>query len=358
MPKSDANWASEQKYMKMALALAEKGRGRVSPNPLVGAVIVKGGRVVGRGWHEHYGGRHAEANAIIHAGKNASGADLYVTLEPCNHYGKQPPCTKAILESGIKRVFAAIEDPHAVSNKGADFLRKKGVPVNIGICAPEAQKQNEFYIKSVASNTPFVTIKIAMAQNGYITYGDGKRKGISHRRANEFVQNLRARHDAILVGLNTILKDDPKLSVRKNPKLNPVRIILDSQARTPLESRVLQENGQTIIACTASAPQERVAALERAGAKIVVAKDLGGEVDLNSLMENLHARGINSVLIEPGNITATGFLSKNLFDRIIIIVARRKIKEGMPAFSLKKKIHAKIRGIERAGPDIIITIEK
>ena len=166
MPKSDANWASEQKYMKMALALAEKGRGRVSPNPLVGAVIVKGGRVVGRGWHEHYGGRHAEANAIIHAGKNASGADLYVTLEPCNHYGKQPPCTKAILESGIKRVFAAIEDPHAVSNKGADFLRKKGVPVNIGICAPEAQKQNEFYIKSVASNTPFVTIKIAMAQNG------------------------------------------------------------------------------------------------------------------------------------------------------------------------------------------------
>src|SRR3989344_769529 len=206
MPKSDANWASEQKYMKMALALAEKGRGRVSPNPLVGAVIVKGGRVVGRGWHEHYGGRHAEANAIIHAGKNASGADLYVTLEPCNHYGKQPPCTKAILKAGVRRVFAEMEDPNPVSRHGAGFLRKHGVQVDIGMCGKGAEKLNEFYIINVRRKRPFITIKIAMTERGFITYGDGRRKAISGKADMAFVQKLRERHDAILVGLNTVLK--------------------------------------------------------------------------------------------------------------------------------------------------------
>jgi len=346
-----------KKYMEMALKLAKKGSGMVSQNPMVGAVIVKGKRVVGRGWHKKYGSEHAEANAIIDAGKKARGADLYVTLEPCNHFGKQPPCTKAILKAGIGRVFAAMKDPHHVSNKGEQYLRKNGIPVHIGMCKNEAEKLNEFYITSVRYGMPFVTVKIAMTADGFITHGDGKAKRIAGKKESAFVQNLRERHDSILVGLNTIIKDNPRLTVRKNPALNPVRIVLDSEARTPLSARILRESGETIIACTHAAPRKRILALRKKGAQIVVAGKKG-RVDLRQLLKKLNALGIQSVLVEPGNMTATSFLSGGLFDRIIIIVARRKIKGGLEAFRLGKKIRARVIEKRPVGNDTMIILEK
>ncbi len=347
-----------EKYMKMALELAAKGIGRASPNPLVGAIVVgKAGKVVGKGWHQYYGGRHAELNALRDAGKKAQGADLYVTLEPCNHYGKQPPCTKAILKSGVKKVFVAIKDPHKISNDGAKFLHKHGISVRFGLCAKEAKKQNEFYIKSLAKRRPFITLKIAITEQGFITYGDGKRKPISGKGSFNYVQQLRAEHDAILAGLNTVLMDNPKLAVRGNPALNPVRVILDSLARTPINAKMLNQKGKTIIACTKNAPQKNISALKRKGVKIIIAGE-GNFVKLENLMEKLYTAGIRSVLVEPGHKTATSFLESNLFDRIIIIVARRKIREGLLAFSPKRKVKATIKQIMRKGNNTIIVAEK
>ncbi len=344
--------------MKMAISLAERGRGFVSPNPLAGAILVRGDRVVGRGVHKEYGKEHAEAAAIEDAGEKARDADLYVTLEPCNHYGKQPPCTKAILEAGIKRVFAAIKDPNPVSKHGAAYLRKKGVFVELGMCEKEAEKQNEFYIKSVRSKRPFVTLKIAMTEEGFITWGDGKAKQIGGRKQHEYTQKLRADYDAVLVGLNTIIKDDPRLAVYDNPDMNPVRVILDSEANTPLEAQVLKERGRTLIACTERAPWKKVTELWKKGAEMIIAGGREGDVGLARLMDALHARKIQSVLVEAGNRTATSFLSQGLFDRIIIIVCRKNIKEGTPAFGLAEKIRVRVAGTKKLGKDLMLVLEK
>ncbi len=347
-----------KKFMLKALGLAARGEGRVSPNPLVGAVIVKGGRVVGRGWHRGYGGAHAEANAIADAGAKARGGALFVTLEPCNHFGLQPPCTKAIIDAGIAKVFAAIRDPNPVSQNGAAELERNGIPVRFGICRKEAEKQNEFYIKSLALRRPFIALKIAMSRDGFITYGDGKSKRISGKASRAFVQQLRKKFDAILVGANTIHKDNPRLTCRENPALNPTRIILDSLARTPPGSMVFSQEGETIVVCTKKAPQKNRAALLARGAAVVVAPEKGGMVELKWLMKNLHSRGIRSVMVEPGNRTATSFLQAGLFERIYITVSGKAIENGLKAFSLKKSIAVKSAGAIKLGTDTLISLEK
>lgn len=343
--------------MLEAIRLAEKGRGKVSPNPMVGAVVVKNGKIVGKGWHERFSARHAEVNALKKAGKKAMGADLYVTLEPCNHYGKQPPCTKAILEAGIKRVYFACGDPNKASRHGAKELVKKGVMVIGGIHGKEAEKQNEFYIKSVCLGRPFITIKIAMTRNGFISWGNGKRKRVSGQKSSEFAQLLREKHDGIMVGIGTMLNDDPMLSVRGKPWLNPARIILDSGARMSPRAKVFSQKGKTIIVCTKKALKKDVEALRKRGAEIIMGKSENGRVDLRWLMKKLYTLGMRSLLAEPGKELATSLLERKLFDRLIIIVAEKEPKSGLAAFKLKKTVRVHLAAVERSGKDLILVGE-
>ncbi len=351
--------ANHEKFMLEAIRLAAKGEGAVSPNPMVGAVIVKGGRVVGRGWHKFYGGKHAEANAIENAGKKASrGGTIYVTLEPCNHYGKQPPCTKAIIEAGIHEVFYACADPDKGSLHGAAELRKHGISTHYGLCKKEAEKQNEFYIKSLAQGRPFIALKSAMTSDGFITYGNGKHKRISGGAAKAFTQSLRKKFDAILVGVNTIIKDNPRLTYRKNPGFNPTRIILDSAARSPPRSRVFSEKGATIVVCTAKANAQKIRKLEERGTAVIIAKESNGQVDLHWLAKALFEINIRSVIVEGGQRTSTAFLEAGLFDRIYIIIAQRALKNGLKAFAPKKSIEVKAVEAKSLGRDTLVVLEK
>ncbi|MBI4210436.1 MAG: bifunctional diaminohydroxyphosphoribosylaminopyrimidine deaminase/5-amino-6-(5-phosphoribosylamino)uracil reductase RibD [Candidatus Diapherotrites archaeon] len=354
----NARHAAHVKFMLEAIRLAERGIGKVSPNPMVGAVVVKGGKVVGRGWHGFFGGKHAEFNALEKAGKKAQGADLYVTLEPCNHHGKQPPCTKEILHAGIRRVFAACPDPNKASKNGAKALRKAGVETKFGLCRKEAEKQNEFYIKSVLSGRPFITIKTAMSSDGFITYGDGRAKRISGRKDFSYTQELRLRHDAILVGVNTVLKDNPKLTYRRDKSLSPTRIVLDPRARTPPNARVVSQGGETLIICTRDAPRARAGRLAMKGAEILVARSRAGRIDLRAMLASLHSLGIRSVLVEGGAFTASRFLEERLFDRLVIIIASMKIRKGLEAFKIGRRVRARIAETKKIGNDEVIVAEK
>jgi len=347
-----------EKYMRMALEIARRGRGKVSPNPLVGAVIVKGGKVIAKGWHERYGGKHAEANAIEKAGKKAKGADLYVTLEPCNHYGKQPPCTKAVIRAGIKRAFIAMEDPNKLSRHGAKELERNGIKVEKGICRHEAEKQNEFYIKGLREGRPFVTLKIAMSSDGFISFGDGRAKRISGRASSDLVQKMRKEHDAVLVGINTVLRDDPLLTVRNDPESNPLRIVLDSKLSMPKSARMLVQKGETIIVCTEPVDARRRREIAEHGGLVIVAGKKGSRVSLRDMLSELYKMGVQSVLVEAGNRVATSFLSERLADRMVIIVSGRKITKGLKAFSLKRKIRFGISEHRPLGKDTIVVLEK
>lgn len=349
---------NKEKFMLEALMAAEKGRGFVSPNPLVGAVLVKNGKIVGKGWHKKYGARHAEANAIIDAGRKAKGAELYVTLEPCNHYGKQPPCTKAIIEAGIRKVNAAIRDPNKKSKSGAKELKRKGISVEFGMCADLAEEQNEIFIKNTGQKKPFFTLKIAMARDGFITWGDGRRKLISGKESIEYAQEMRKNHDAILVGVNTIIKDNPRLTYRKNWELNPARIILDPKARTPENSIIFKEKGRTIIVCTKKAKPEKMWKLLLKGAEIIVAKSKAGKIDLKWLEKELFATGIMSVMVEGGSKTASAFLGAGLIDRFCAVVSDKEIKKGLRPFKLRKKINFHITEIARLGKDTLIVMKR
>jgi len=346
----------EKKFMEMALKLALKGQGFVSPNPMVGAVVVKGGKAVGKGWHKRFGGKHAEINALDEAGRKAKGADLYVTLEPCSHYGKQPPCTKSIVKAGIKRVFVAMNDPNPVSKHGGKELERRGIRVLTGLCRSEAEKLNEFYITSLRKARPFIALKIAMSIDAKISYGNMRGKKISGKKAFEFTQDLRKKFDAVLVGVNTVILDNPGLDVRGKPELNPRRIVLDSGARTPLNSKIFSLKGETIIACTRNAPGERLEQLRERGAEIIVC-GRGRKVDLKTLMKKLYGKGVRSVLVEAGSETAASFLGQKLFDKVFIVVAGRRIGEGLEAFRLERKVKAKISKTKKLGKDLLLEIE-
>lgn len=348
-----------RKFMLEGVKLAGKGTGKVSPNPMVGAVLVKNGKIVGRGWHDHFGGKHAEVNAIENAGRKARGATLFVTLEPCNHYGKRPPCTEAIIEACIKEVHIATLDPNRGSRQGARELQRKGIKVHTGLCRQEAEKQNEFYIRSLRYHRPFIALKTAMTSDGFISYGSMRGKRITGKRAFEFTQGLRAKHDAVLVGVNTVIKDDPLLNVRKRQELNPIRVVLDSRGKTPLSSRVLREKrGETLIVCTKKTSPKKIKAFASRGATVVIARSSRQGVDIAWLMKKLCKLGVHSVLMEGGNRISTSFLQHKLFDRIYLLVAPRQIKNGLKAFSLKKSIAVKITEKKKLGKDLLLVMEK
>ena len=293
---------TDSEYMRLALQLAQKGAGRVNPNPMVGAVIVKDGAVIGQGYHQQYGGLHAERNALAACTTSPQGATLYVTLEPCCHYGKTPPCTEAILEHGIHRVVIGSDDPNPlVAGKGIEILRSHGVEVTTHVLQEECDKLNEVFFHFIQTKTPYVVMKYAKTLDGKIATKTGASQWITGETARHRVHEDRNRYAAIMAGVGTVLADDPQLTCRIEGGRNPIRIICDTHLRTPLTAQVVTTTASapTILA-TAEADLARHQPYLEAGCQVVVVPERAGHLDLNALMVQLAAQNIDSILLEGG----------------------------------------------------------
>lgn len=326
----DIKNSQHEKFMRMALELAGQARGRTSPNPLVGAVIVKDGEVVGQGYHRKAGTPHAEIHALREAGDKSRGATLYVTLEPCSHFGRTPPCSEAVISAGIAEVYVAMQDPNSlVAGRGIKQMREAGLTVHVGLMENEACKLNEIFSKYITTKVPFVLLKSAMTADGKIATGVGHSKWVTGEAARAKVHELRDWYDAILVGVNTVLADNPSLTCRlPEGGRDPVRIILDSAARTPPEALVLtqESSAPTYVAVTDKAPLDRIKALTAVNAKIIrVSQDLHGRVDLRELLDKLGEMEVTSLLVEGGAEVAASFLDQGLIDKILTFIAPKII---------------------------------
>ena len=319
-PSEDARW------MRRALDLAEGGRGRTSPNPMVGAVVVSGGRAVGEGFHVRAGGPHAEACALAHAGAAARGATMYVTLEPCNHHGRTGPCVDAIVGGGITRVVAAVADPNPrVEGGGAGALRAAGIAVRMGCLAEEARRQNRVFFGAVARGRPHVTLKCAMTLDGKIAAADGSSRWITGEAARRQAHRMRSEADAVAVGIGTALADDPSLDVRLPepwPR-EPYRVVVDSGARLPVTARVLAAGRpeRALVAVADTAPADRVATIVARGASVLTCRARQGRVDLEDLCRQLFGLEVMGLLVEGGSVLAAAFLEAGLVDRVAFFIA-------------------------------------
>jgi diaminohydroxyphosphoribosylaminopyrimidine deaminase/5-amino-6-(5-phosphoribosylamino)uracil reductase len=323
--RKSTNHREAEKFMSLALRLARRGLGRTSPNPVVGAVIVKDGRIVGQGYHRAAGKPHAEVEAIRNAGSEARGAELFVTLEPCNHHGRTPPCTEAIREAGIGRVYFGIEDPNpGVTGGGESTLRKAGIDVVGPVLEHRCRRQNEVYLTNVSQRRPFVYLKLAMSLDGRIATRTGHSQWITSEKARAKVHRLRDRVSAVMVGIGTVVADDPRLTTRLpgGRGRNPIRIVVDSQLRTPPSAAILNSpGGPGVIIASASEPcAERRLALERKGARVLTTSGCS-RVDLKDLMPRLFKIGITSILIEGGGGLAWGALDARVVDRCLFFYA-------------------------------------
>lgn len=314
---------SDTKYMKLALALAEKGRGHVNPNPTVGAVIVKDGEIIGQGYHEVFGGPHAERNALNHCTASPRGATLYVTLEPCCHFGKTPPCTEAIIQSGISRVVIGTLDPNPkMSGNGAALLRAHQISIEVGVLEEECKKQIREFRKWITTGKPFVFLKYAMTLDGKIATRCNRSKWITGEKARLHVQKTRGSCSAIMVGVNTILQDDPMLTCRMEACKSPIRIICDTHLKTPLTCSVVQTAGEyaTWIA-TCSRDEARKRLYEKKNCKILNVKKKDHHVDLSDLMTLLGRQNVSSVLLEGGGTLHWSALKQQIVDEAQIYIA-------------------------------------
>lgn len=317
---------TKYEYMQLAIELAKKGIGHTSPNPMVGCVIVKDGKIMTDGYHEQYGGHHAERNALNKCEEDLTGADLYVTLEPCCHHGQTPPCTDIILERGIGRVFIGAMDPNPkVAGKGAHILREHGVQVETGILERECLELNEVFMQYISTGIPYVAMKYAMTMDGKIATYTGDSKWVTGEVARRHVHELRKRYSAIMVGIGTVLVDDPMLNCRIEEGVDPVRIICDSRLRIPLESRIVQtaKDVSTIVAY-AVGDDEKEKALRATGVELIQINE-NDRVDFVKLLIELGRRNIDSVLIEGGGTFHGTVLKSGMVNRIFCYMAPKLI---------------------------------
>ena len=354
----------DQDYMKQALKLARKGLGKTSPNPMVGAVIVKDNQIIGRGYHHHYGGNHAEINAFQNARESVNGATLYVTLEPCCYYGKTPPCVEAIIRNNIDKVIIGTLDPNPqVNGRGVEILRQHGIETKVGVLEAECRDLNEAHFKYMSTGLPLVTLKFAQTLDGRIATASGDSRWISGQKFRRLAHQLRATSDAVMVGIDTVLADDPQLTVRLVKGRNPTRVILDTRLRIPLDAEVIRnrEVAPTIIAATSRADEKKLARLREMGIEVMVIKeDEAGEVDLRHLLSVLGERGISSVLVEGGAGVITSLLRQNLADKVIIAIAPKIMGKGIEAVGelniseVSQVLKLSFRKIYRRGEDLVI----
>ena len=313
----------DTKYMRLALDLATQGRGRVAPNPMVGAVIVKDDQIIGKGWHQRYGEPHAERNALAACTANPEGATIYVTLEPCCHHGKQPPCVDAIIAAGISRVVIGSQDPNPlVAGKGIATLQSHGIEVITGVLTAECDKINKEFFHYIKTETPYVTMKYAMTADGKIAAYTGNARWITGEEARRHTHRERGYVRAIMVGVGTVLADDPLLTCRVEGGSNPLRIICDTNLRTPLTSQIVQTAGEipTLIA-TCCADEAKHLPYIKAGCQILTLPQIGGHVDLSALMKQLGKRKISSVIIEGGAALNWSAISAGIVQRVQTYIA-------------------------------------
>ena len=314
---------TDTEYMRMALELAGKGVGLVSPNPMVGAVVVKDGEIIGKGYHRRYGGPHAERDALADCTASPEGATLYVTLEPCCHHGKTPPCTDAVLAGGIRKVVVGIRDPNPLmAGKGVEILRAAGIEVIEGVLEDECRKLNEVFFHYIQTRTPFVVMKYAMTMDGMTATRTGQSKWITGEAARQRVQRDRGRYSAIMVGIGTVLADDPLLTCRAEGGRNPVRIICDTRLCTPVHSQIAQTAAvvPTILA-TACTDIEKRGPLIGLGCRIITVPLRGDHIDLNALMARLGQEKIDSILLEGGSTLHRSFLQSGLINKVQAYIA-------------------------------------
>ncbi len=310
-------------FMKVALRLAEKGKGLTSPNPVVGAVVVKNGKIVGKGYHRKAGDPHAEAIAIDEAGKEAEGSTLFVNLEPCIHWGKTPPCAFKIKEAKVKRVVIGTIDPNPlVNSKGIEFLSKSGIEIRVGVLEEEAKEINAPFLKSMREGIPFVSLKMAMTLDGKVATWNGDSKWISSEESRRYVHLLRFENDAIMVGVGTIIRDDPLLTIRYGKSKEIVRVILDSNLSIPERAKIFEtlERGRIIIFTGRIRDNEKFERLRKKGVE-VIPLETDDKIPLLEVLKYLNKIGVNSVLVEGGHTLSTSFLENSLVDRIYIFVS-------------------------------------
>lgn len=360
-------WNSEdRKFMEMALDLASGGLGHVNPNPLVGAVIVKDGRVISRGWHKAYGGLHAETDALSCCSEDTAGATMYVTLEPCCHYGKQPPCTSAIIRAGISRVVVAMSDPNPlVAGHGVEILRSSGITVETGLCEAQARHLNRVFIKYISTRRPWVVLKTAMTLDGRIAAVSGDSKWVTGEQARHLVHEMRGRYMGIVAGIGTVLADDPMLNCRIEGMRQPVRVVVDSKASLPPGSALARTSGEfrTVVAHTAAAPEGNLAGLRGCGVQTLeCASGPDGRVDIGDMLVRLGGMSVDSLLVEGGAEVGWSFVSGGHVDEYYMFIAPKIIGgrnakgpvggEGFPRMS--EAVPVDIESVTRCGDDWLI----
>ncbi len=352
-------------FMREALRLARKGIGRTSPNPAVGAVVVRSGRVVGRGFHRAAGQPHAEVEALREAGAAARGADLYVTLEPCDHRGRTGPCTEAVLEAGIARVAYAMEDPNPkVSGRGAKRLRKAGLVVQGGLLSEAAYELNRGYCRWIVSGRPFVTLKLAVSLDGQIAAATGESRWITGTSARAIVHRMRLAADAVLVGGETARKDDPLLTARVPGGRCPKRVVLTTRPSELARNRLFgSKGGEVIVVCPSRVPSRETGQVRALGARVLRLPSRGGKIRAGDLLSALGSEGITSLLVEGGGKTAGWLTEEGAVDRYVVFVAPLLLGEGIRAVSGwacrapssgKRLAFASVR---RVGPDLMVVAE-
>ncbi|MFS1512291.1 bifunctional diaminohydroxyphosphoribosylaminopyrimidine deaminase/5-amino-6-(5-phosphoribosylamino)uracil reductase RibD [Chengkuizengella sp. SCS-71B] len=321
------NQLNDETYMRLALQMAETTKGQTEINPVVGCVIVKEGRVIGMGAHLKMGTAHAEVQALKMAGKDAEDSTVYVTLEPCSHYGKTPPCAERLIQEKVKRVVVACTDPNPnVAGRGIQKLRNAGIEVDVGLLEQEALQLNEIFNKYIIDKMPFVTLKTASTLDGKIASKTGDSKWITNESSREFVHTLRHQHQAIMVGVETLIADDPSLTTRLSVDgIQPIRVIVDSNLRTPLDAKViLDQNHKTILLSTENASLDKIKQFEELGVEIIMCGS-NAQVNLNLAMQHLAEQGIGSILLEGGGRLNGAMLEAELIDKIILFYAPKII---------------------------------
>lgn len=362
--------AGDAAYMQRALELAERGRATVSPNPMVGCLLVRDREVVGEGWHERAGGPHAEIVALQAAGDRARGATAYVTLEPCNHTGRTGPCARALAAAGVAKVVVALADPHARAAGGAVALRAAGTPVEVGLLAERAREQNAVFLHSIEHGRPYVILKAATSLDGRIAAADGTSQWLTGPAARDAAHRLRAGVDAVVVGSGTILADDARLTARPRggqaPR-QPLRVVLDARGRTPHSAQVLDAAAPTLVITTAAGRTRLPPTVDTAVvapavvAPPFVASGPGGGVDLAAALAVLHDREVRSVLVEGGAQVATALAAADLVDRLVLHVAPLVLGDrGRPLFgagptTLAAAPRLRLADVDRAGDDVLLT---
>jgi diaminohydroxyphosphoribosylaminopyrimidine deaminase/5-amino-6-(5-phosphoribosylamino)uracil reductase len=356
---------ADRGHMTRALELAHRGLYTTDPNPRVGCVLVRDGATTGEGWHERAGGPHAEAAALAAAGSAARGATAYVTLEPCNHHGRTPPCSEALIAAGVARVVYALADPNPQAGGGATRLAAAGIPVEAGLMAEEAAQLNPGFLRRMRGGLPWVRVKLAASLDGRTALASGESRWITSQAARTDAQHGRARSSVVLTGVGTILADDPALNVRvPESTRQPLRVVLDSHLRTPSDSRVINREGKVLVVAVRD-DQARRQSLERQGVEVAILAANGGRPDLKEVLKLLAARGANEVWVEAGARLAGAFVHPGLFDELVVYLAPTLLGPDaralltLPALAaLDQRPMLRYSGCRAVGDDLCITMVK